>query len=90
MNFKEYLSQTNPQPQPKGSVIINKEDLFKVIYKTQREPFTDKKYTHVYICLKINGIIYTYDFTKTGILKIPNNWSLSVFKLSDDLIKEVN
>ena len=90
MNFKEYLNQSDPQPLKTGSVIINKKDIFKIIYKTQREPFTDKKYTHIYICLLIDGIVYTYDFTKTGILKNPEKWRLSVFKLSDDLINEFN
>ena len=90
MNFKEYLNQTDPQPQPKGSVILDKNDIFKIIYKTKRHLFTDKKYTHIYICLKINDIVYTYDFTKTGILKNPNSFNLSVFKLNEELINEFN
>lgn len=85
MNFKEYISEHAQLEEIKqleiGSVLIDKEDVFKEIFKTERHPKTDKKYTQAYISLIIEERVYTYKVGKDLIL-ITGFGYKSIFKLN--------
>ena len=85
MTFKEYTSEHADKKEikllEKGSVLVDKDDVFKEIHKTKRHPVTDEKYNQLYVILKINEKLYTYKVGMNKILITPFSTS-SVFKLN--------
>lgn len=89
MNFTDYINKDDLRPLKIGSVLLE-EGEFKYVFKVERDPFTDAKFSQLYISVSVNDRTFKFIPDDSGVLFGIRSLRKSVFKISPAIIEKLN